>query len=176
MLGLGEIGRCVAATCSHLGMSVTGLVRSIPPPDKQLPSVTYCTMDSLPELLKNSDYICNVLPSTAATRGMLGGGVLAECKPNACFINVGRGDIIPESELVSALEQRVLAGAILDVFETEPLPKESRLWALPNVVITPHESALSFPHQVAENFAENFNRFVDDPSSLLFQVDVSSGY
>ena len=77
---------------------------------------------------------------------------------------------------MAALEQRVLSGAILDVFETEPLPRDSKLWSLPDVVITPHESALSFPHQVAEHFAENFDRFVDDPGKRLYQVDVSSGY
>jgi phosphoglycerate dehydrogenase-like enzyme len=176
VLGLGEIGRTIATTCGQMGMRVSGLVRTIPDEASQLPGVTYYTMDELPKLLAASDYVCNVLPSTPATRGLLGGGALARCKPDACLINVGRGDVIAETELVDALQKGLLAGAVLDVFEKEPLPITSKLWGLPDVVITPHEAALSFPHQVAEAFAENLDRYLADPDSLCFQVDLTSGY
>ena len=81
-----------------------------------------------------------------------------------------------ESDLVAALEAGHLAGAVLDVFEKEPLRESSPLWSMPGVVITPHQAALSFPAQVADHFARNLDRFAVDPSSLEHQVDVTQGY
>lgn len=94
------------------------------------------TVDNLPDILKNCDYIINVLPSTENTIGLLNGNVLEHCKDkNAVFINIGRGSIIRETDLINALEQKWISAAILDVFEIEPLPKESKLWSFPQVII-----------------------------------------
>ena len=104
------------------------------------------------------------------------GGMLSNCRKGACLINVGRGDVVSEQDLLSAVEAGHLSGAVLDVFEKEPLSESSPLWDTPGVVITPHQAALSFPAQVAEHFARNLDRFAADPSTLEHQVDVGQGY
>lgn len=90
----------------------------------------------LSEMLTNCDYIINVLPSTPNTLGLLNGNVLQNCKNRgSIFINIGRGTIIKEADLLHALEQQWILGAILDVFEEEPLSKKSKLWTLPQVIL-----------------------------------------
>ena len=150
ILGLGDIGKAVAKACKALGMKVWGIGRRERSAD--VPSFVdhYTTASSLPEVLQSCNYICNILPSTPATKYLLSGNVLESCKDNhPVFINVGRGDVIDEKSLVHALNQGWISGAILNVFEVEPLPKESVLWNMQQVVITPHVSALSFPHEVS---------------------------
>ena len=124
-MGLGEIGKHVAQVCSLLGMSVSGLVTRVP--SDPVPGVTYYTTSQLPDLLASSDYVVNVLPSTENTIGLLNGGMLSHCKAKqSCFINVGRGDIVAEDDLLKAIDAKELGGAVLDVFSTEPLPHSSR--------------------------------------------------
>ena len=150
ILGRGDIGKAVAKACKALGMKVWGIGRRERSAD--VPSFVdhYTTASSLPEVLQSCNYICNILPSTPATKHLLSGNVLESCKDNhPVLINVGRGDVIDEKSLVQALNQGWISGAILDVFEVEPLPKESVLWNMQQVVITPHVSALSFPHEVS---------------------------
>ena len=97
--------------------------------------------EGLQELLKTSDYVVLALPLTAATRQMLGEEELRCMQPHAILINVGRGPVVDELALVDALREGRLAGAGLDVFAEEPLPKDSPLWGIPNVIITPHSGA-----------------------------------
>eukprot|EP00041_Stephanoeca_diplocostata_P007706 m.111197 g.111197 ORF g.111197 m.111197 type:complete len:341 (+) comp16997_c0_seq2:208-1230(+) len=183
ILGAGAIGADVAKYCRALGMQVKVLVRDLPAADKHVEEVEYIAsndegqLEGLEKAMRGTDYICNILPSTPHTRGLLGSGRLANwCKHGACFINVGRGDVITEDELIAALNGGSLGGAILDVFAQEPLPATSPLWTHPSVTVTPHRSAVSFPHQVADAFAANLARFQTDPSSLAYQVDLSRGY
>ena len=149
ILGLGDVGQTVAKACKALGMTVWGVGR------RELSNTPafvdhYKTLSSLREVLQSCDYVCNILPSTPATKYLLSGSVLESGKDNQpVFINVGRGDIIDENSLVNALNQGWISGAILDVFEVEPLPKESPFWKLPQVIITPHMAGLSFPEQVS---------------------------
>ena len=92
--------------------------------------------DRLTDLLKNCDYVINVLPSTEATRGLLNGDILANCSDKkSVFVNIGRGSIINETDLVKALKNNWISGAILDVFEEEPLSRDSKLWKLPQVIL-----------------------------------------
>lgn len=91
------------------------------------------------------------------------------------LINVGRGSSVNQQDLILALETGQIGGAVLDVFEQEPLPAESPLWAMDNVVITPHNSAYSFPDQVAEIFGANYIRYLAD-SPLNYPVDFDLGY
>lgn len=92
------------------------------------------TTEELPKFLRACDYVVNILPSTEQTKGLLNGEVLKNCEEKkAVFINVGRGNIIRETDLVRALKKGWISGAILDVFEEEPLPQTSELWALPQV-------------------------------------------
>jgi len=127
----------------------------------------------LPELLANCDFIVNTLPSTEETQGLLGGGALLQCRQGAVLINIGRGDICTEQEIVTGIEEGPLAGAVLDVFTQEPLPASSALWGLAaqrKVVITPHVSAMSLPDQVAHNFVTNMELFLDQ-KPLQYEFD-----
>ena len=106
-------------------------------------------VENLSECLKQCDYLCNVLPSTPSTKGMLSGSVLESCKERkTVLINVGRGDVIRDEEILQALNNEWISGAILDVFEKEPLPKDSALWTHPNITITPHVAGLPAPNKV----------------------------
>jgi len=91
------------------------------------------------------------------------------------LINVGRGSIINEPDLVAALQQGKIASAVLDVFETEPLPADSLLWSLPNVYVTPHFAAASFPEDVVAIFVENYDRFVQR-KPLMHLINFERGY
>ena len=151
ILGLGDIGGQIAKSCKDLGMTVWGFGRR---EQENVPSSVhqYRTKQNLPELLQACDFVCNVLPSTPSTKYFLSGNTFECCKvKKPVFINVGRGDVIDEKSLIHALEQGWLAGAVLDVFENEPLPKDSPLWDMPQVVITPHIASLSYPHEVHNN-------------------------
>ena len=96
-------------------------------------------------------------------------------KSVACRINIGRGSVVSEPALVGALQDGQIAGALLDVFDEEPLPQESPLWSLPNVFITPHISGYSFPADIVDIFAENYRRFLTG-TPLLHQIDFQRGY
>jgi len=107
-------------------------------PDKwrlKCTSLCFCRLNSdLPDLLQNCDYIINVLPSTPDTVGLLNGDMLKHCaKKQSVFMNIGRGTVIKEEDLVTALNKGWLSAAILDVFETQPLPPSSSLWTMPQV-------------------------------------------
>jgi phosphoglycerate dehydrogenase-like enzyme len=128
------------------------------------------------DVLVSSDYIVNVLPSTPATRYLLNKDSLAVCatkKP--VFINVGRGDVISEDEIISALDNEIFSKAVLDVFETEPLPQESKLWDHPLVTVTPHISGSVFPEDVAAVMIQNLDRKLAG-QPLEYQVDWANGY
>ena len=100
---------------------------------------------------------------------------LAAMQPHAVLINVGRGATVDEGALVAALESGRLGGAVLDVFEQEPLPSDHPLWTLPNVLITSHTAAVSFPQQIAPIFVENYHRWAAG-ESLRYVVDFKKGY
>ena len=94
----------------------------------------------LPELLAQSDFVVVTAPLTAETTGMLGAAQFEQMKPSAYLINIARGQLVKEAELIEALQAQKLAGAGLDVFEKEPLSADSPLWDMPNVIITPHSA------------------------------------
>jgi phosphoglycerate dehydrogenase-like enzyme len=172
VLGLGDIGSAVARAAQAFGMTVRGL-RARNEPATGVDSVF--TPDRLAEFLSGADYLVNTLPSTPLTRGLLSGEILQNCMPTAVFMNVGRGDVVDETSLVTALREGWIAGAVLDVFQEEPLPHDSPLWNLPGVTITPHVAAYSFPDAVAEIFAGNLTRY-QAGKSLQHQVDWERGY
>ena len=140
ILGVGAIGLKVAEVLKSLGMTVYGMVSSIPK-DKAVFVDQYFTMVQLPEFLKKSDYICNILPQTQETNSILDDGMLENCSANrSIFVNIGRGNVVQNDSIIEALDKGWIGGAVLDVFGEEPLPAESRLWSMPNVFITPHIS------------------------------------
>ena len=181
VVGLGEIGSEIARVCHALGMSTVGLTRRPRTEEGREAWVQrYLTFRELPLLLQTCDYVCNVCPSTPATKGLLGAGVLAACATGnggrgAVLINVGRGDACDEDSIVTALENGWIGGAILDVFEAEPLPTESRLWDMPNVVVSPHVSAVTFASDVAQVLQANYQRYTAN-EELRYVVNLRDGY
>nr|XP_033336564.1 glyoxylate/hydroxypyruvate reductase A-like isoform X1 [Megalopta genalis] len=175
VLGLGNIGKSIAEKLKVFGATVWGITRT-----QLKEKLDYLdehrTIESLPEMLKQCDYIVNVLPSTPNTLGLLNGDMLQNCKDRGTvFINIGRGGIIKEADLVNAIQQRWISGAILDVFQKEPLPKDSKLWTLPQVTISPHISGVTRPQDVAKFFTKNYQKFIDD-KNLLNEVNFHVGY
>ena len=152
VVGLGDIGRAVAERGQALGMHVLGMKRD--------PSVGVQGVDELfgPEgidvLCERSDHMVLALPRTSQTTGLLSADRLARMKPGACVYNVGRGDAIDEAALCEALAAGHLGGAGLDVFSQEPLPADSPLWTLPNVIVSPHRSGQT--PRTSERFASLF--------------------
>ena len=138
IVGFGDIGRAVAARLRPLGVEILALRRrsELSAPDP-LVSETF-PPERLLELMTRSDDVVVTLPLTPETHGLVGRDAIASMKRTAVLVNVGRGPVVDEEALVEALEQGRLRGAALDVFETEPLPAESPLWRLPNVLLSPH--------------------------------------
>ncbi|KAL7473828.1 hypothetical protein ACHAXS_014467 [Conticribra weissflogii] len=175
VLGYGDIGRASAKLAKAYGMRVLGVKRKVAEDE-------YCDkmygMDGLEEVVAESDYVLVSLPLTERTRGMISKEVLGHCKPSAVVINVGRGPIIDEDALIEALQNGTIKGAALDVMTVEPLPKESPLWKLSNVLLSPHnmDMTLTFMRESTEFFVnENLPRFMRE-MELLNPVDKVAGY
>ena len=158
VVGMGPIAREVIRLATALGMRPIGMRRAVLGDE---PCETW-TLDRLGELAGVADVLAIALPLNDDTRGIVSADVIAAMRPGAVFVNVGRGDLVDEPALVAALASGHLGGAGLDVFATEPLPGESPLWDLPNVIITPHNSANTGSSGVAaaELFLDNLARYV----------------
>ena len=160
VLGLGGIGAAVAAKLSALGVTVIGTSRS----GASAPGVARTEHpDAVAEVLPYVDAVVTTLPGTDATHHLIGAEFLAALKPGATVVNVGRGTVVDEAALLDALEAGVVGFAALDVFEVEPLPADSPLWAHPRVLVSPHTAALDAreDRRIAELFAQNATRFLD---------------
>jgi phosphoglycerate dehydrogenase-like enzyme len=161
LVGLGEIGREVARLGKALGMRTVGFRRTEGPPPEWVDEVH--GPQRLSELAGQADAIVVSLPLTEQTAGLVGRATIERLPASCIFVNVGRGGVVDEPALVDALRDRRIAGAVLDVFATEPLPADSPLWTLPNVLVTPHAAALSAREneRIAELFADNLRRYLD---------------
>jgi phosphoglycerate dehydrogenase-like enzyme len=157
IVGIGAIGSEVARLASAFEMDVVG-VRRHPRGDE--PCTTWPT-DDLPRLLDWADAVVTCVPLTDDTRGLLDADAFAAMRPGAWFINVGRGEVVDEGALVDALERGHLGGAALDVFTVEPLPDDSPLWTMPNVIITPHSSGITFRsyRRSIDLYLDNLDRY-----------------
>lgn len=181
ILGFGVIGKEIVRILKAFHAKVWVLARTLPREDERSPFVDeYRTMNDIAELLSSCDYICNVLPSTSETKGLLGNGILQHCSASdggkgAVFVNIGRGSIISEKDLLEALNKNWISGAILDVFETEPLPPTSPLWLMPKVTITPHVSGVTRAQDVAKLFARNLKLY-ESGQPLEYVYNVEKGY
>jgi phosphoglycerate dehydrogenase-like enzyme len=161
LVGLGEIGREVARLGKALGMRTVGVRRGKGAPPPHTDEVH--GPDRLPELAGRADAMVVSLPLTGETTGLLDRATIDRLRPSCIFVNVGRGGVVDEDALVDALHERRIAGAVLDVFATEPLPPDSPLWTLPNVLVTPHAAALSAREneRIVELFVANLRRYLD---------------
>jgi len=137
VVGMGPIAREIIRMAAVLGMRPIGMRRAVVGDE---PCETW-TLDRLPELAAASDVLAVALPLTDETRDIVSSSVIAAMRPGAVFVNVGRGGLVDEPALIDALAAGRLGGAGLDVFVSEPLPADSPLWDLPNVILTPHNSA-----------------------------------
>ncbi|HKA41846.1 MAG TPA: D-2-hydroxyacid dehydrogenase [Burkholderiales bacterium] len=159
VLGLGHIGSEIARLARQMGLRVIGVRRSprrqADPVDEMQPP------QALPELLPRADWLFIACPLTAETRGLIDAGMIARLPRGARIVNIARGEIVRENDLIAALESGHLAGAYLDVFETEPLPADSPLWSLPNVLVSPHNAGAAQGNdlRVLGVFLENFRRW-----------------
>ncbi|MGI8576994.1 MAG: D-2-hydroxyacid dehydrogenase [Nocardioidaceae bacterium] len=164
VIGLGHIGREVARLASALGMRVIG-VRRTPgrADDTDLVVERVCANADLPVLAPAADSVVLSLPATDATAGLLNAGLIEALPSHAVVVNVGRGSTIDEPALIAALRDGRIGGAALDVFATEPLPPESPLWELENVIISPHTAALSSQEnaRLVDLFCDNLRRYLD---------------
>ncbi|MDQ2743009.1 MAG: D-2-hydroxyacid dehydrogenase [Chloroflexota bacterium] len=170
--GLGSIGGEIVRKGRVFDMGVYGLSRST----TRANSVDrHFTPDRWSEFVRDLDVLVLTLPLTRETEGVVNSGVLASMRPDSILVNVGRGRVVNERDLVHALEESRIGGAILDVFEREPLPAESPLWSLPGVTVTPHISGPSTVEGVGELFLQNLRRYLDG-RRLWGIVDRTLGY
>ena len=175
IVGAGSIGTETGRLLRSAGVGVRGVARTARPADDVFESIV--GPDRLQAELATADHVVNVLPITPATQRMFGAPEFAAMKPTAVFVNIGRGATVDEPALIHALEDGVIAGAALDVFEEEPLPAESPLWRMPNALISPHRAGdhEGWEGDVVALFVDNLRRFVSG-ESLRNVVDVELGY
>lgn len=169
--GLGSIGGTIARKARALGMEVWGLSRSGQSADVDRAFRT----DDVREFAAGVDYLANVLPVTPETERLFDAGVFGAMRQGALFLNIGRGQTVDDAALVEAVRSGHLGGAVLDVFDVEPLPVESPLWSTPGILVTPHSSGPSVPAEVAAYFLANHRRWqAGEP--LTGVVDRERGY
>ncbi len=189
VLGYGSVGREVARLARVFGMRILALKRNpevrrdsgwCPPglgdPEGVIPE-RFFGPEERRAMLAECDYVVVVLPLTEATEKFLGRRELAALRPHAYLVNVGRGGLIDQPALVEALSSGRLGGAGLDVFEPEPLPPESPLWEMENVIVTPHMAGVfrGYFDAAASLFADNLRRFFA-AQPLVNPVDPAAGY
>lgn len=176
LIGVGSIGSRVARIASNLGMRVIAVREH---PEKGTPDEVdeVFPVSELHQLLNQSDFVVIAAPLLAATEGLINAERLAHMKPSSYLINVGRGPQVDQAALIEALRTRQIAGAALDVFAREPLPPDSPLWDLDNLLITPHTAGLTAKlwHRHYDLFSENLRRYIAG-EPLLYVVDKHKGY
>lgn len=172
IVGLGDIGRHIARSARGFGMRVIGVNRS----GRRASGVNrvYRT-GAIRQALGQADFVVLTVPLSAETRGLIGAAELAAMKPSAWLINIARGPVVDEKALLEALRERRIGGAVLDVFDQEPLPADHPLWTLENVAITPHISGPSTPAEIAPIFNDNLRRYLSG-RPLRYAVDRKRGY
>jgi phosphoglycerate dehydrogenase-like enzyme len=175
IIGLGSIGRPTVKNAKAMGMKVIA-AREHPEKGSEGADVVV-GMTQVHELFSEADYIVLAAPVTDSTRSIANAERLALMKPDACLINVGRGPLVDEAALASALREKKIGGAALDVFPKEPLTADSPLWDVPNLLITPHTAALTTKlwERHYALFSENLRRYLNG-DALLAVVDKDRGY
>jgi phosphoglycerate dehydrogenase-like enzyme len=164
VVGMGSIGRAIAERARPFGMRVVGVKRTVREDDAAwgYADELYATAD-LRTALGEADFVAVTLPGTPETRHLLDAESIASMRPGAYFSNVGRGTVVDEAALVEALREGHLSGAALDVFEVEPLPQESPLWELENVIMSAHTTDV-VPELInaaqTDLFCENLRRYL----------------
>ncbi|NHN33019.1 D-2-hydroxyacid dehydrogenase [Paenibacillus agricola] len=175
IIGAGSIGLEVAKLSKVFGMTVLGVKRTL---SESVYVDRMVTMDGLNEVLSESDYVVVTLPHTAETHHIIGREQFAAMKPNAYYINIGRGGTTDTAALIEALQSGSIAGAGLDVFEVEPLPADNLLWDMENVIITPHNSGVTeyYQERAMQIFLRNLRDYTEGREPQLNRVDFKNQY
>lgn len=175
VVGLGSIGTTIARRAKSAGMTVFGSKRDVSASVEGVDRLF--ASDALRDLLPLCDFVVLAVPATAETKGLIGAPEIGCMRRDAFLINIARGNAIVEVELIKALQDGAIAGAMLDVFEREPLSKESPLWDLPNVIITPHVagSPSNYTERAFTVVGDNIERFLTS-QPLKNVVDLRRGY
>jgi phosphoglycerate dehydrogenase-like enzyme len=171
LLGVGSIGAEVAKTARFFGMKVHGYTRE----SEHCKDVDIYFHSDPAEFASRLDYLVSILPNTRSTQKIIDEKVLNTLPSHALFINVGRGSAVDEFALLEALNNHQIAGAVLDVFEEEPLPIDHPFWTTPNLKMTFHTSAPSLPEDIAKVFIENYRLYIEG-KPLKYVVDFNKGY
>ncbi|MDP9083995.1 MAG: D-2-hydroxyacid dehydrogenase [Pseudomonadota bacterium] len=169
VVGVGAIAEALAAKCGALGMRVIGVSgsREAAPGFERLYPVS-----QLQQVAQKADFLVVLSPYSAATRHLISEQVISVLRPSAYLVNVARGAVVEQAALINALEGGRLAGAALDVFETEPLPRDSRLWSLPNVIISPHLGGVheGYAHDLLPILTANLRAFLRDDMAAMCNI------
>ncbi|RBO82191.1 2-hydroxyacid dehydrogenase [Marinomonas aquiplantarum] len=172
ILGLGVLGKYVAQSLAEMGYSVSGWSRSL----KDIDNVTcFAGNASLPSMLKDTDILVNLLPLSPATTHILNKKLFDSLPHNAYIINCGRGGHVNEAELIQAVTQGHLRGALLDVFEEEPLSASNPLWQTKGILITPHMASEASLSSIVEQTSDNAKRF-EQNFPLMNKINSEQGY
>ena len=184
LLGVGSIGAHLAGMAKHFGLNVWGYTReseTCTHVDRYFHPTTFPHPNPLPmgegilAFASGLDYLVVVLPGTEDTNKIVEANLLNALPSHAVLINVGRGNAVDESALVEALSINKIAGAVLDVTAQEPLPAEHPFWTTPNLLLTFHTSAISYPEDITKLFIQNYHLYIEG-KPLKYQVDFESGY
>ena len=172
VMGLGEIGSRVATDLHRLGFAVRGWARRA----RDLPGIeTFEGPPGLEPFLQGTDILVCLLPLTDETRGILNARTFDALRPGAKLIHVGRGEHLVPGDLLGALDEERISGAIVDVFPNEPLPRGDPFWRAKNMIVTPHMASVASPDMIGLQVAENVRRLVKG-EALHNVVDVARGY
>jgi D-2-hydroxyacid dehydrogenase (NADP+) len=174
IIGMGAIGQAIGQRARAFEVELTAVTRSGVAPAGVQRAFPH---SGLLEAVADADWVVSVLPLTEETRGLIGSAVFEAMRSNAAFISIGRGPVVDEEALVSALRDRAIGAAALDVFETEPLAASSPLWDMANVIITPHVGGIQthFKDRAVAVFCRNLKRYLAG-QSLENVIDLERGY
>ncbi|MDA7088530.1 D-2-hydroxyacid dehydrogenase [Pseudomonas sp. SA3-5] len=172
IVGSGDIGQSVARFLAPFGIELYGVASCA---RVLAPFVEVASLDQLSRLASQADYLINLLPDTPATRDIYDAALFARLKPGALLINAGRGVAVVDADLVAALQQGQLAGAVIDVCRQEPLPAGHPFWKAPRLLLTGHSAAPTEPRLLVQLFVDNLRRF-QAGSELRGAVDFARGY
>jgi phosphoglycerate dehydrogenase-like enzyme len=172
VVGAGDIGVQVAQVLAVLGVELVGIASQ---PRQQAPFQLIAPLAQLSELASQADYLINLLPDTPATQDIYNAQLFRQLKPTALFINAGRGTAVVDADLIAALNNGQLAGAVLDVCRQEPLPSADPLWTTAGVILTGHSAAPTLPDAMLELFLHNVRAY-QTGMPMRGLVELSRGY
>ncbi|WP_339468599.1 D-2-hydroxyacid dehydrogenase [Pseudomonas capeferrum] len=172
IVGTGDIGQRVAEFLQPFGVTLYGIASSA---REQAPFAEVAALADLPSRVERADYVINLLPDTPATHDLYDAALFQRFKPSALFINAGRGVAVVDGDLVEALKQGHLAGAVIDVCRQEPLPQRHPFWTALGLLLTGHSSAPTSPAAMVRLFVENVRAY-EAEQGLRGEVDFTRGY